>query len=121
MKSLYTEDTILKLKEKLNYVKGLILMDDDGDLMILKDFYIESETSTKGFLYKKEVTEFYIKRLEFSSGKKEWTHEEDEMCTWYGVDKILTAHEKWTRIQSKLIKFSADTGMPLNFSSMKKT
>ena len=95
-------------------------MDDDGDLMILKDFYIESETFKKGFLNKKEVTEFYIKRLEFSSGMKEWTHDGDEMCTWYGVDKILKAHERWTAMQSKLIKFSMDTGMPLNFSSMNK-
>jgi hypothetical protein len=120
MKYYYSEDIIISLRDKLNSVKGLILMDDDNELMILKDFYIESVTTTKGLFKKREVTEFYIKRLEFSSGKNAWTHEDDGMCTWYGVDKILMAHLRWTDLQKKLIKFSLDTGMPLNFSGISK-
>jgi len=121
IKSYYSEDTILHLKDKLNSIKGMILMDDHNEFFILKDFFIESVTHTKGLFKKREVTEFYIKRIELTSGDNEFVHTDDIMCTWHGVLDLMRYHERWTALQSKLIKFSTATGMPLNFSGVSKS
>ena len=57
----YSEDIILKLRDQLNKLKGMILMDHNDEMFILEDFHIESVTHTVGFWKKREKTEFYIK------------------------------------------------------------
>ena len=113
----YNENDIIDIRNTLNFLKGKILMDNNGDLFILNDYYIESVTRTKGIFKKREVTEFLIKRIEFTSGTKDYVHEDDMMCSSTGVGYLMDWHSNWTALQAKLIRFSIDTGMPLNFSS----
>jgi len=116
MRYLYSEDRILKLKNVLNSLKGMILMDDNDELFLFKDFYIESVTTTKGFFKKREVTEFYVKWITITDGTNEYFHDEDDMCSAYGIRILLGYHKNWTALQAKLVKFTVATGMPLNFS-----
>lgn len=114
----YDEDIIIKLRDELDKLKGMILLDYHGDMFTLTDYQIESITYKVGFWKKKEKTEFYIKSINLSSGTKDYYHENDDLCSFYGVTTLMDYHLRWTDLQKKLIKFSMDTGIPLNFSSM---
>lgn len=118
MRYLYSEDKILQLRDALNSLKGMILMDDNDELFLFKDFYIESVTTTKGLFKKREVTEFYVKWITITDGNEEYYHDQDDVCSEYGIRILWGYHKNWTAMQAKLIKFAAATGMPLNFSMM---
>ena len=114
---LYSENTIIDLRNHMDNLRGMILMDENDELFIFKDYYISSFSHIKGLFKKKEVNEFYIKWVKIISNGEEIVRDDSMICSLNGIMTLMNYHDRWIKHQSKLVRFSLTTGTPLNFSS----
>lgn len=117
---LYTEDEIIKLGDALKSLKGMILLDDNGEFFILKDYDIKSMTYTEGGWFwteKKEKQAFYIDFVTLE-GDETYKHQDDKMCSTRGVINLTRYHANYTALQAKLTKFTLKNGLSLKFGEL---
>ena len=96
-------------------------MDDNGEFFTLKSFETEGIdiSKYKMFKFRSKVTKrmFFIKQLVLEGGDGIYTHEDDEMCSLEGVNKLMKFYVNYSKLEKNLIKFVIKTGISLNFNS----
>lgn len=103
---LYDEDEAVNLQLKLEDLKNKVIVDNDNNFYVFKDFYFESVTYLTGVFKKKEVTKFYIKWMEIDSIKSGETiiHEKNHLCCIDGVRLLHEYYKNWWELQLNLNK-----------------
>lgn len=117
---LYTEDEIILIDDLLKNLKDKILMDDHQEFFILKDFNIKSITTKEFRLFKPnvEVQQFYINTITIGNGAKDYVHQDDAMCTTYGINSLMNYRLNYFTLEKNLIKFTLNNGISLKFGGL---
>jgi hypothetical protein len=116
---LYTEEEIITIGEFLKSLKGKILLDDQNEFFVLKDYDIKSMTYTDGGWFKKKINmeAFYIDFVTLE-GDKEYIHQDDSMCSAHGVRNLMRYHLNFNLLESKLMKFTLKNGITLKYGEL---
>lgn len=116
---LYTEDEIIEIGDHLKSLKDMILLDDNNEFFVLKDYDIKSMTYTEGgwFTKKTEQQAFYIDFVTLE-GDKTYKHQDDKMCSAQGVANLLRYKGNFDILNSKLINFTLKNEITLKYGEL---
>lgn len=101
---LYTEEEIVDIADELNGLKEKVLLDNNQDIFLIKNFYIKAVTVELFRLFEPNIEQqqFYIEYINIiDSEGNEYTHR-DDMCSMEGVASLIEYNDNYNVLHNKL-------------------